>query len=58
VVPGAFQQLPLLAEDNVFSSRLLVRVVDEENLHFSGVRLSVGGLQASFRARKSIPRRW
>ena len=33
---GALQQLPLLAEDNVFTSRLLVRVVDEEDFHLSG----------------------
>jgi len=56
-VADAFQQLPLLAEDNVFSPRLLVGVVDEEDLHFNGVGLSPGGLQTSFRAGKSIRRR-
>jgi hypothetical protein len=58
VVPGAFQQFPLLVEDNVFSSGLLVSVVGEEDLHFSSVRLSIGGLQACFRAGKSTARRW
>ena len=33
---GALQQLPLLIEDNVFSSRLLVGVVNEEDSHLSG----------------------
>ena len=33
---GALQQLPLLIEDNVFSSRLLVGVVNEEDFHLSG----------------------
>jgi hypothetical protein len=35
LVPGAFQQFPLLVEDSVFPPRLLVHIVDEENLHLS-----------------------
>ena len=37
-MPRAFQQFPLLAEDNVFSIRLLVSVVDEKDLHLEGIR--------------------
>jgi hypothetical protein len=33
MMPGAFQKLALLLEHDILSSRLLVGVVDEEDLH-------------------------
>jgi hypothetical protein len=38
VMPGAFQKLALLIEHDILSSRLLVGVVNEEDLHLDVVR--------------------
>jgi hypothetical protein len=51
-VAGAFEQLSLLVKDNVFSPGLLIRVVDEEDLHFNGLGFIFGKVAGVLLGRK------